>query len=62
MQFKDKIVLYGFREVKRPWEVGEVGRWERWKCNNVVRWGRRESGEVGRWEILGFIQGRGTQS
>ena len=46
MEFKDKIMLHGFREVKCWWEVGEVGRWE-----------RQESGEVGRWEVPGFIQG-----
>ena len=57
MEFKDKIMLHGFREVKCWWEVGEVGRWERWKGNEVARWERRESGEVGRWEVPGFIQG-----
>ena len=50
MEFKDKIMLHGFREVKCWWEVGEVARWE-----------RRESGEVGRWEVPGFIQEWGTQ-
>ena len=38
--------------------VGEVGRWEKWKGNEVARW---ESGEVGSWEVPGFIQGWGTQ-
>ena len=47
MEFKEKIMLLGFREVKCQWEVGEVGRWE--------------SGEVRRWEAPGFIQRRGTQ-
>ena len=28
MEFKDKIMLHGFREGKCRWEVGEVGRWE----------------------------------
>ena len=55
MEFKDKIMLHGFREVKCWWEVGEVGRWERWKGNEVGRWERRESGEVGRWDVPGFI-------
>ena len=41
MKFKDKIMLHGFREVKRRWEVGEVGKVE---GNGVARWGRRESG------------------
>ena len=62
MEFKDKIMLHGFREVKCQWEVGKVGRWERMKGNEVARWKRRESGEVGRWEVPGFIQGWGTQS
>ena len=61
VKFKDKIMLHGFKEVKCWWEVGEVGRWERWKGNEVARWERRESGEVGRWEVPGFIQGWGTQ-
>ena len=60
-ELKDKVMLHGFREVKCWWEVGEVGRWERWKGNEVARWERRESGEVGRWEVPGFIQGWGTQ-
>ena len=34
-----------------------MGRWERWKGNEVARWERRESGEVERWEVPGFIQG-----
>ena len=46
MEFKDKIMLHGFREVKCWWEVGEVGRWERWKGNEVVRW------EDGRFLVL----------
>ena len=61
MDFKDKIMLHGFREVKCYWEVGEVGRWERWKGNEVARWERQESGEIGKWEVPGFIQGWGTQ-
>ena len=48
MEFKDKIMLHGFREVKCQWEVGEVGRSERWKGNEVSRWERQEIGEVGR--------------
>ena len=48
-EFKDKIMLHGFREGKCRWEVGKVGRWE-----------KQESGEVGRWEVPGFIQGWGT--
>ena len=58
MEFKDKIMLHDFREVKCWWEVGEVGRW---KGIEVARWERRESGEVGRREVPGFIQGWGTQ-
>ena len=54
MEFKDKIMLYGFREVKCRWEVGEVGRWERWKGNEVARLKKWESGEVGRWEVPGY--------
>ena len=46
MKFKDKIMLHGFREVKCWWEVGEVGRWERWKDNEVTRWER--------WKIRKF--------
>ena len=38
MEFKDKIMLHGFREVKCWWEVGEVERWERWKGNEVGEW------------------------
>ena len=38
-----------------------MGRWERWKVNDLARWERRESGEVGRWEVYGFIRGWGTQ-
>ena len=54
MKFKDKITLHGFKEVKCWSEVGEVGRWERCKGNEVARSERRESGEVGRWEVPGF--------
>ena len=57
MEFKDKIVLHSFREVKCRWEVGEMERWERWMGNEVARWERRESGEVGSWEVPLFIQG-----
>ena len=46
MEFKDKIMLHGFKEVKCLWEVGEVERWERWTGNKVARWERRESGEI----------------
>ena len=35
------FMLHGFREVKCLWEVGEVGRWEMWKGNEV--------GKVGEW-------------
>ena len=61
MEFKDKVVLHGFREVKCRWEVGEVRIWERGKGNEVASWERQESGEVGSWEVPGFIQGSGTQ-
>ena len=61
MEFEDKIMLHGFREVKCWWEVGEVGRWERWKDNEVAKWERWESGELGRWEVPGFIQWWVTQ-
>ena len=61
VEFEDKIKLLGFREVKRWWEVGEVGRCETWKDNEVARWERQESGEVRRWEVPGFTQGWGTQ-
>ena len=61
MEFKDKLMLHGSREVKCQCELGEVGRWEKWKGNEVARWKRQESGEVGRWEVPGFIQGWGTQ-
>ena len=61
MEFKDKIMLHGFREVKCWSEFGEVGTWERWKDNEVARSERQESGEVGRWEVPGFVRGRGTQ-
>ena len=61
MEFKDKIMLHGFKEVKCWWKVGEVGRWERCKGNEVARWERQKSGEVERWDIPGFIQGWETQ-
>ena len=62
VEFKDKIMLHGIREVKCLWEVGEVGRQEWWKGNKVARWERQEeSGEVGRWEVPGFFQGLETQ-
>ena len=44
MEFEDKIMLHGFREVKYWWEVGEVGRWERWKGN-----GGGKVGKAGEW-------------
>ena len=56
VEFKDKLMLHSVREIKRWWEVGEVGRWEKWMGNEVERWKRQESGEVGRWEVPGFIQ------
>ena len=34
-------MLHGFREVKCWWEIGEVGRWERWKGNEVAEWEKR---------------------
>ena len=57
-------MLHGSREVKCQCELGELGRWERWKGNEVerwkgnevARWKRQESGEVGRWEVPGLIQ------
>ena len=61
MEFKYKIMLHDFREVKCQWEVGQVARWEKWKGNEVARWEWWESGEVGRSEVPGFIQGWGTQ-
>ena len=61
MEFKDKIMLQCFKQVKCWWEVGEVGRWERRKGNEVERQERREIGKRGRWEVPGFIQGWGTQ-
>ena len=57
MEFKDKITLHGFRKVKCQREVGEVGRWEWWKGNEVARRERRESDEVGRSEVPGLLQG-----
>ena len=59
-EFKGKIMLLGFREIKCRWEVGEVERWERWKGKEMTRRERRESGEVGRWEggrLLFFFKG-----
>ena len=38
-----------------------MGRWERWKGNEVARPERQESGEMARWKVPGFIQGRGRQ-
>ena len=61
VEFKDKIMLHGFKEVKCQWEVGEMGRWKRWNGNEVAMWERKESGEVGRWEVPGFIQRWVTQ-
>ena len=61
VEFKDKIMLHDFREVKRWWEVGEVGRWETWKDNEVTRWERQGSGDVRWWEVPCFYQGWGTQ-
>ena len=61
VEFENKIMLHAFREVKCWWEVGEVGKWERWKDNEVARSERWESGEVGRWEIPDIIQDWGTQ-
>ena len=61
MEFKDKIMLHGFREVKCWWEVGEVGRWEGGKGGRVMGW---QGGRVVRWEwweVPGFIQGWETQ-
>ena len=46
MEFKDKIMLHGFREVKCWWEVDE-----RWKGNEMAKWEKRESGKVGRREV-----------
>ena len=57
MEFKDKIMLHSFWEVKCWWEAGEVRRWERWKGNEVAKWERRENCEVGRWEVPGFFKG-----
>ena len=45
VDFKDKLMLHGFREVKCWWEVDEVGRWEMWK---VMRWKGGKSGRVAR--------------
>ena len=49
LEFKDKIMLHGFREVKCQRVASEVGRWERWKDSEVAKWER--------WEVPGFIQG-----
>ena len=38
----------------------KLGRWERWKGNEVARWERQESDDVGRWEVPSFIQGLGN--
>ena len=56
MEFKGKLMLHSFGEIKCRGEVGEVGRWEKWMGNEVRRLERQESGEVGRWEVPGFIQ------
>ena len=37
VEFKDKSMLHGFRELKCWCEVGEEGRWERWNGNEVAR-------------------------
>ena len=58
MEFKDKIRLHSFREVKCWWEAGEVA-WEGGKGGRRLE--RRVSGEVGRCEVPGFIQGWETQ-
>ena len=57
MEFEDKTMFHGFREVKCWWEVGEVGSWARWKGNEVARWERHKSGKVARWEVPDFVQG-----
>ena len=54
MEFKDKLMLHSFREIKCQWEVGEVEggkggwvmRWEGGKGRKVVRW------EGGRFLVL----------
>ena len=41
MEFNDKIMLHGFREVKCRWESGKgrrVMRWQGGKDWRVVRW------------------------
>ena len=53
MELKEKVMLHGFREVKCWWEVGEVGRWGRWKGNEVARWERLD--RVVRWEAERFL-------
>ena len=52
VEFKDKLMLHGFREVKCWWEVCEVGRWERWK---VMRWQGGKGGRVVRWDGGRFL-------
>ena len=46
MEFKDKVMLNGFREVKCQWELV---RWEGGKGGRVMSWqgGKGASGEVG---------------
>ena len=60
VEFKDRIMLHGLREVKCLWEVDELGRREWWKGNKVARWERQEeSGEVVRWnkgEQRGWVE------
>ena len=46
MELKEKIMLHGFRDVKCLWDVSELGRWQRWKGN-----------EVARWEVPGLLKG-----
>ena len=49
MDFKDKIMLYGFRKVT----VGDrLVRWEGWKGNEVVNW---KVERVVRWEGGRFL-------
>ena len=49
MEFKDKIMLHGFSEVKCWWEVGEVERWK------GTRWQVGKGGRVVRWEGGRFL-------
>ena len=58
MNFEEKIMFHGLREVKCWWEGRKVGKVEGYE---VTRWERQMSGGVGRWEVSGFIQGWGTQ-